>query len=553
MCRQNFQITDDDLAFYDKVSPEVGGKKFAVPPPTLCAPCRLQRRMTFRNERRYYHRACSLCRASIISVYPEATPFPVYCGTCWHGDRWDGRDHGLALDPARPMFEQLRALQPKVPRLFFSNTRSENSEYCNHVDSMKDCYLITGSHGSQECLYGTRVLKTKNSVDCLWVQNSELCYECTDCINCYNLFHSRNCSDVNDSYMAARCASSSDLLFCVGQHRKHHCILNVQYDRAGYERKRQEILADPAVYREHVSAFGRLLTTVPVSAMISRQSEDCTGNYIQQSSRCRDCFDITEGEDLALCNDVIKLKDSRDVYSFYGPGELCYEVYSAGVGFFGSLFDADCWPGIQLFYCESCFGCDSCFGCIGLRHNKYCILNKQYTKEEYEALVPKIVEYMHSTKEWGEFFPASLSTFGYNETVAQEFFPLTKEQALASGFRWSDVVPPPPEADKVILGSKLPLDIKDVPDDVLQWAIECEATGKPFKIVRQELAFYRKMNLPLPRLHPDERHRRRLALRNPHRLWDRKCAKCSKFIKTTYAPDRPEQVYCETCYQQTVY
>ena len=32
---------------------------------------------------------------------------------------------------------------------------------------------------------------------------------------------------------------------------------------------------------------------------------------------------------------------------------------------------------------------------------------------------------MMITGEWGEFFPSSLSPFGYNETVAQEYFPLT--------------------------------------------------------------------------------------------------------------------------------
>jgi len=59
---------------------------------------------------------------------------------------------------------------------------------------------------------------------------------------------------------------------------------------------------------------------------------------------------------------------------------------------------------------------------------KYCILNKQYTKEEYEKLMPKIIEYMEKTEEWGEFFPASLSPFGYNETIAMEYFPLTREE-----------------------------------------------------------------------------------------------------------------------------
>ena len=36
---------------------------------------------------------------------------------------------------------------------------------------------------------------------------------------------------------------------------------------------------------------------------------------------------------------------------------------------------------------------------------------------------------MKSTGEWGEFFPHELSPFGYNETVAQEYFPLNEAQA----------------------------------------------------------------------------------------------------------------------------
>ena len=37
---------------------------------------------------------------------------------------------------------------------------------------------------------------------------------------------------------------------------------------------------------------------------------------------------------------------------------------------------------------------------------------------------------MMKTGEWGEFFPSSLSPFGYNETVAQEHFPMSREEVL---------------------------------------------------------------------------------------------------------------------------
>ena len=35
---------------------------------------------------------------------------------------------------------------------------------------------------------------------------------------------------------------------------------------------------------------------------------------------------------------------------------------------------------------------------------------------------------MKSTGEWGEFFPHEMSPFGYNETVAQEYFPMTEDE-----------------------------------------------------------------------------------------------------------------------------
>ena len=157
---------------------------------------------------------------------------------------------------------------------------------------------------------------------------------------------------------------------------------------------------------------------------------------------------------------------------------------------------------------------------------------------------------MKETGEWGEFFPVSLSPFGYNETVAQEYFPLTREEAVSKGYKWKD-----DEKENVQNTDKknnIPDDISEVTDEILNQVIYCEKTGKPFKIQKAELQFYRKMNLPIPRLHPDERHRQRMALRNPRKLWDRNCANCNKEIQTTYAPERPEKVLCESCYLQVV-
>ena len=192
--------------------------------------------------------------------------------------------------------------------------------------------------------------------------------------------------------------------------------------------------------------------------------------------------------------------------------------------------------------------CSDCFGCIGLKKGQYCILNKQYTKEEYEALVPQIIEHMKKTGEWGEFFPIYVSPFGYNETLAQEYFPLTKEACLSKKYSWQDSE----EQEGTSFSYSVPVGIDDVTEDILKQTLTCSVSKKSYRIVKAELDFYRKMKLPLPRLHPDERYRNRIALRNPRQLWDRTCAECSQDIHTTYSPDRPEKILCEACYQGIV-
>ena len=37
----------------------------------------------------------------------------------------------------------------------------------------------------------------------------------------------------------------------------------------------------------------------------------------------------------------------------------------------------------------------NCFGCVNLRNGEYSILNKRYSKEEYEELIPKIIQHMN--------------------------------------------------------------------------------------------------------------------------------------------------------------
>ena len=160
---------------------------------------------------------------------------------------------------------------------------------------------------------------------------------------------------------------------------------------------------------------------------------------------------------------------------------------------------------------------------------------------------------MRETGEWGEFFPMELSPFAYNETLAQEYFPLTQKEVLNSGWKWKENLNYVAEVERIIQASKIPPKIEMINDKILNWAIQCDVSKKPFKIIKQELKFYRKNKLPFPRKHSDVRNSERMKLRNPRKLWSRNCPKCNAEIQTTYAPERPEIVYCEECYLKEVY
>ena len=83
--------------------------------------------------------------------------------------------------------------------------------------------------------------------------------------------------------------------------------------------------------------------------------------------------------------------------------------------------------------------------------------------------------------------------------------------------------------------------------------MQCSATNKPYKIIRQELAFYIENNIQIPTQHPDQRHKERLAQRNPRKIHERACSECGKEIFTTYSPERKEKIVCSECYKKLIY
>ncbi len=553
-CAANFEITEDDLAFYDRISPIFNGKKESIPPPTLCFDCRQQRKLAWRNEKKLYHRKCDMTGRQIISIYSQDKLYKVYEHREWYSDKWSALDYGKDVDFSRPFFEQFNELLHAVPmRSVNLQAENENSEYTNLSTRNRNCYMIFAANDNEDCYYSTYMHRSKNVVDCFFIFDSQWCYECVDCYNAYRLQHSQFCENCSESIYLYSCKSCSDCLGCVNLVQKQYHVLNQPHSKEEYENIRARIVSDPEVRREFVAEFEKLRLSLPHKHYAGISNQRVAGDHVSYSKNVHHSFDCTYLEDCKYCTWLHKSKECWDTYAWGIPGELGYENHLIGNGFYNVLFSESCWNTVSnLLYCRYCLdGSKNCFGCASLVRKEFCILNKQYTEEEYNALLPKIIEHMRSTGEWGEFFPHALSPYGYNETVAQEYFPLSEEEVKKRGWKWHTEEEPTGKYLGPVI--ELPNTIEEVSDDIVNKILTCEVTGKQYKIIPQELAFYRNMGIALPRRCFDQRHSDRQAKRNPRKLWQRTCASCSKDIQTSYAPDRPEIVYCEECYLSTVY
>jgi hypothetical protein len=550
-CNTSFEITDEDVSFYEKVSPVINGKKYQIPKPTLCPDCRQQRRYAIRNERKLFKSNCDNCDQNMLCMYDKGQNFPVYCPGCWWGDKWDATLNEIDISFDQSFFQQYSKLINSVPRIGSYVVNSDNCDYCNFVGDCNRCYLSFGSVYSEDCLYGSAYY-SKDCVDNLVTRECELCYECVDCRKLYNCLNCQDCYDSNDLLLCYDMQGCSECIACAGLRNKKYFIANKSYSKTDYFNKKKEIdLSCLSIKEEFEQMFDLVKEKTIRNYMPSGVVENASGSHIYNSKNINQSFYVDRCEDCAYCMQVVDLKDCYD-NNYTEENELCYE-YLGMYNTKQTCFSSFSRHAYFVLYSEYCINSSYLFGCIGLKNKKYCILNKQYTKEEYEELIPRIIEYMKKTGEWGEFFPIRISPFAYNESVAQEYFPLTKEEVLQRNWSWIDQKEEILKVEKTIPAFRLPESIDDIPDDILNWAIECDVTKRPFRIIKQELDFYRRMHLPIPHLHPDERHKRRMSLRNPRNLWDRTCDKCSKEIKTTYAPERPETVFCEDCYLKEVY
>ena len=532
--------------------------------------------MMFRNERTLYKRPCDLCKEVTVSVIAEDKPYIVYCPACWFSDAWDPLAYGVEYDPSKTFFEQLKELTLRVPQVARAVTYATlvNSEYVNHAAGCKNCMLIFNADFCENAMYGSALVHTKDSMDCYVGDHLDFCYEVTDAEQCSRCYFCKSIDSCVNTLFSRDCTGCIDCFGCCNLRKKSYCAFNKQLSPEEYKKLVDSYNLDTyeGILRakKDTEAFFKIQ---PKRCVYGMKNDNVIGDYIYHSKNARYCWSGQYYENCAYCQ-FSTLPHTRATYDLTEWGqnaENCVDVITVGEGAHTIRYSFGVWSSVKnieySLFCTS--GASDLFGCTGLRRKQYCILNKQYDKETYEKLREQIIKDMQNNPyrdsqnriwTYGEFMPYDLSYYDYNESFAQQHFPLTKEQALEKGFSWRDV--PPSTYTTTCLARDLPQAIADVQDSITKEIIACQVCTKAYRIVPQELEYLRRFLLPLPRSCHACRQDERIHSMGSHILHPGFCkcqnthhdkhagGSCTQTFMTQY--DALDIVYCESCYQEEI-
>lgn len=425
--------------------------------------------------------------APLITRYNPRLGYQVCTYEEFWSDEVDNTSVGRDYDFSRPFFDQWNELMHAVVMQPLVQINCENSKYVDSSSSLKNCYLCFGVGESEGCMYCLKtryLLRNRDCVDCVGIVDCELCYSCVHCDHAYDCQH---CGDCIDCY---RCFGSRDLIGCkycfgcIGLRHAEYYLFNQAVTKEEYEAfVKQANLASFQSRQDYLAQCRQFHKQHPSSVVTIKQSEQSSGRYLQH---CHNAYECEYAENLEDCGWVTGAF-GRDVWrgEVY-QGELAYQsaIMSGRLGFCNSICS-----GSENFYSYMIWGSNSCFGCAMLKQKSYCILNKQYTKAEYEELVPRIIEHMKRTGEWGQFFPGKYAPHYYKESQAGQL----------NQPRISQLVQYSPDHEWVDRFDDTTIEV------VLGKVWRCTITGKEFKLVRQEVEFYLRQGIPLPRIHWQER------------------------------------------------
>ena len=541
-CKNEFEIDSGDLNLYEKVGLKI---------PEQCFFCRLKQYAAFWVFGKFRKGVSNLSGESLITVLPSTARYPIYKSHEWWGDAWNPIDFGQDYDPSKPFFEQLKELQEKIPHPHQVGKNNTNCDWCDDIWFSRNCYLTRAAFKCENLSYGYRVIGSKDSFDLTLSFNLQNSYDCLECHDSFNLSFSENSRDCIDSYFLYDCRNCQNCFMCWNLRNKRYFIRNKQYTKDQYEKEIKNIKLNSHKELKFLKdEYNNILKNLAVHREnFNLKTTNSTGNYL---TNCDKCINVFAYEDSQNCRNQLRglsNKDCIDQMGIFGTTEISGSnscvYYSYG------MKNSNWSSGRYSEYLEICDEVEYCFGCIGLRKKKYCILNKQYSKEEYEKLKAQIINDIEKKGEYGKFLPYTMGLCPYNLSVAILYFPeVKKEEILQKGGYWSE---DDLSSQNGMSSLDLPDSINDTGKDITVIALICPETKYRFNVSEAEYEFHKRKGFALPRTHFDLRMLKRARKTATLKSYPSRCFYCQKDIMAYYPPGWGYgKIACEECYKQNI-
>lgn len=290
---------------------------------------------------------------------------------------------------AEEFFEELKKLINATPNYPVHQENCVDSEYADHIYYCRglkfcfDCLKCTDS------IYLYDSLNSNNCVDCDYTGESELCYDSVDAFKCFNSSYLEDCANLTDSSYSVWCNNCHDVFGCVSLKNKSFCIFNRQLTEEEYREKVKIYKGWPM--EKVLSIVKEIRSKFPVTQTHEANNENSSyGNYFYFNKNCYMCFDVRNNKDSGYLYDSNMMTSCYDI-TYSTENELCYEITDSGYCFNCSyvVYSAKCQ---DSSYVINGLDVKNSLGTVNRSHAQYEILNRKYTKEEYEKLSKEILD-----------------------------------------------------------------------------------------------------------------------------------------------------------------
>jgi len=346
-------------------------------------------------------------------------------------------DHGIDYDESKDIFDNLGELMqgfhfPALIRFY----QNHNSDFADVVIHGKNVYMSYASIDAEDILYSCQAKNYVNHVvsSVMVFDHSEQCYMSLSVLESYKVFFSKYILNSNNIWLSSDLVWCSECILCHGLENKSYCIENVEYKKHEYLVKKEEIL-------KNKQGFLKIYKTIKW-AWKNHNSIDSSGTNLIECDSVEWWYHsngIHNGRNIIFVWWGNGNENMYDTYQAWGrKWDDFYGVCGGWNGASNIFYSSNINGGTALFYSLFLEDCSYCIGCIGLRNKQYCILNKQYSKEQWMQKADEIFSIMQDNGTLGNFFPWHINPFYFNDTMAWLIWGFTKQQVEADGYLWRD-------------------------------------------------------------------------------------------------------------------